>query len=188
MPHLAFAAPREVIDERPSDFVDALSVEPGLTVDMIYFGADNFVGRPIAGYAENRCLLLRAAANALKKAQARLVREAERRGKKYTLLLRDCYRPQKATEDFLGWVQDGQDLKQKEKFYPEIEKSEIVESGYLSAFSAHSRGATVDLTIGERSAGGAIVALDMGSPLDFFGPVSKTNSVEVDAAETETLK
>ena len=176
----AAAAPgREVKAERPADFVDVSSLEPSLQVDMMYFGGDNFVGRPINGYKENRCLLARPAAEALKKAQARLKKAAARLGKEYSLLVRDCYRPHKATEDFLAWSEDPADVKQKEKFYPSITKQEILSEGYLSSFSGHSRGSTLDLTIAEKDEGGGYRALDMGGIVDFFGEVSHPSYTKI---------
>ncbi|RZA08979.1 MAG: peptidase M15 [Proteobacteria bacterium] len=177
----ALAPGQEVREERPAEFVDAAVLEPSLAVDLLYYGADNFVGRPISGYKENRCLLLRSAAESLKKAQARIQRAGKRLGKDYTLLLRDCYRPHKATEDFIAWSEDPADLKQKEKFYPHVEKREILSDGYLSSFSAHSRGATVDVTVAERGPNGTLSPLDMGAILDFFGEVSRSGAKEISA-------
>ena len=51
---------------RPRDFVDAATVVPGLVLDMRYPTANNFVGRPIAGYRAAKCLLTKRTANALK--------------------------------------------------------------------------------------------------------------------------
>ena len=50
---------------RPSTFIDAGTFVPGLVVDMRYSGSHNFVGRPIEGYETPRCLLTRAATDAL---------------------------------------------------------------------------------------------------------------------------
>ncbi len=178
----ALAAPeRRVEKERPADFVDLADVDPTIRVDLIYLTPDNFVGRPIRGYLENRCFLVKPAAEGLKRAQARLQKIALRAKRDYTLLVRDCYRPHKATQDFLAWVDDPTDLKQKQKFYPLLSKSEIVSKGYLSAFSGHSRGSTVDLTIAEPGPNGELQVWDMGQILDFFGEVSHTDSGEIDS-------
>ena len=47
-----------------SDFVDLKELMPNLRSDMRYYGSDNFVGRPIAGYNQPKCLLTKEAANA----------------------------------------------------------------------------------------------------------------------------
>ena len=183
------AAPeRQVKSERPASFVDVTSLEPTLQVEMMYLGADNFVGRPINGYKENRCLLAKPAAEALKRAQARLRKAARREGKDYSLLVRDCYRPHKATEDFLAWSEDPADVKQKEKFYPGLSKPEIISQGYLSTFSGHSRGSTVDLTIAERGNGGAYQPVDMGAIVDFFGEISHPDFDGISAAAKENRR
>jgi zinc D-Ala-D-Ala dipeptidase len=191
---LAWAAPaaaapgREVKAERPSSFVDVTSLEPSIQVEMMYFGSDNFVGRPISGYKENRCLLARPAAEALAKAQGRLRKAARRLSKDYVLSVRDCYRPHKATRDFLAWSEDPADTKQKDKFYPTLTKPEILSEGYLSSFSGHSRGSTVDLTIAERGNGGAYVPVDMGAIVDFFGEISHPDYDEIGKAAKENRR
>ena len=50
-----------------SGFVDAITVVPGLVVDMRYYGSENFVGRRIAGYEAPVCLLTKDAAAGLGK-------------------------------------------------------------------------------------------------------------------------
>ena len=66
-----FGTQAALAQERPSAFVDAATVVPGLIVDMRYAGSHNFVGRPIDGYEAPRCLLTRAAADALAEVAAR---------------------------------------------------------------------------------------------------------------------
>jgi D-alanyl-D-alanine dipeptidase len=157
---------------RPADIVDISTVAPSIVVRMMYSGSDNFVGRPIKGYQENRCWLTKAAAEALARAEERL--ELEGRKEKRTLLLevRDCYRPHKATEDFVDWSRDREDEAQKAKFYPDVAKSDIIRLHYLSSRSAHSRASTVDLTIVEKLPEGGQVELDMGTRVDFLGQES----------------
>ena len=48
--------------ERPADFVDVATIAPTIVIDMRYATADNFVGRPVHGYAARRCFLARPAA------------------------------------------------------------------------------------------------------------------------------
>jgi len=172
---------RDVRAERPADFVDVTSIEPSFRVEMMYFGSDNFVGRPIDGYGANRCFLAKEPAEALKEAQGKVRAAGRRVNKEYSLVLKDCYRPHRATQDFLSWSEDGSDLKQREKFYPGLTKAEILSDGYLSSFSGHSRGSTTDLTIAEKEADGTWKNLDMGGPVDFFGEVSHANFGKISA-------
>lgn len=57
--------------------------------------------------------------------------------------------------------------------------------GYLSTFSGHSRGSTVDLTIAEPGPGGELQLWDMGQILDFFGEISHTDYAEIDSHARE---
>ena len=144
--------------QRPAAFVDAAAIVPGLIVEMRYAGAHNFVGRPIEGYAAPRCLLTRAAAEAL----GAVARELEPRG--LVLKVFDCYRPTRAVADFVHWAHDVKDQKMKAEFYPEVDKRTLFRDGYIASHSGHSRGSTVDLTLANAEGH----ELDMGTPFDFF--------------------
>lgn len=143
--------------------IDARTIEPRLMIDMRYAGSSNFVGRPIAGYDANVCLLTREAATALAKAHAELAAS----GLGFKLF--DCYRPQRAVNDFVAWAADPKDQKHKRQYYPRVDKSELFARGYIARRSGHSRGSTVDLTIVDMR---TRRALDMGAPWDLFDPRS----------------
>ena len=64
---------------------------------------------------------------------------------------------------------DDLDQRMKPFFYPDLEKQELFEKGYIAKRSSHSRGSTVDLTLFDMQTGKEV---DMGSPFDFFGPIS----------------
>jgi D-alanyl-D-alanine dipeptidase len=144
---------------RPSDFVPLADVDPSIAQDMRYFGEHNFLGRPVIGYEAPRCLLAREAAEALKAVQDDL------RSYGLSLKVYDCYRPQRAVDDFVAWARDVRDTKMKKEFYPAVDKSVLFNEGYIAMKSGHSRGATIDLTID---------ALNMGTSFDFFDPLSHT--------------
>jgi D-alanyl-D-alanine dipeptidase len=143
---------------RPEGFVDAAAVVPGLVVEMRYAGADNFVGRPIAGYERPLCLLTRQAAAAL----AQVQQDLATRG--FGLKVFDCYRPARAVAHFVRWAKDMGDTARPD-FYPRVDKRNLFRDGYIAVRSGHSRGSTVDLTL-VRLADGQEV--DMGSPFDLF--------------------
>jgi D-alanyl-D-alanine dipeptidase len=148
---------------RPDMFVDVAGVVPGLIVEARYATAHNFVGVPIDGYDKPICYLTRPAAEAL----ARVASDLEARG----LLLKvyDCYRPTRAVAHFVRWARNLGDTRMKAEFYPHVEKNTLFRDGYIASRSGHSRGSTVDLTLVRRGDG---VALDMGTPFDFFSPRS----------------
>ncbi|MCI4065930.1 M15 family metallopeptidase [Micromonospora sp. R77] len=125
----------------PADFVVLTDVDPRIRADIRYATAHNFVGRPVAGYTEPLCLLTRAAAEALRRVQSAAL--AEGRG----LKVYDCYRPQRAVDDFVAWGRQPDQQQMKAEFYPDVAKSRLFADGYLGAPTAHSRGSTVDLTL-----------------------------------------
>jgi D-alanyl-D-alanine dipeptidase len=175
--------------ERPADIIDAQTVIPDLALDMRYLTASNFIGRPIAGYHAARCYLTKRAAEALKKVQDEL------RAQGLGLKVYDCYRPQRAVNDFVRWGRDLSDGKMKAEYYPEVAKRSLFRAGYISSRSGHSRASTVDLTIvplngppqppldaaallrsceapkAERSPDNSV---DMGTAFDCFSPKSHT--------------
>ncbi|MCP3759841.1 M15 family metallopeptidase [Streptomyces sp. TBY4] len=156
-------------------FVVVAEVDGSLGQDMRYATERNFTGAVVEGYEEPVCLLARDAAEALRRAQ----REVLRRG--YSLLVYDCYRPQRAVDRFVRWARDGADQRTKAEFYPEVEKGRLIPEGYIAERSGHSRGSTVDVTLTELGRG----PLDMGTPFDFFDPLAHTDSPRVTGAARE---
>ena len=140
----------------PAGFVYLGDIDPTILQDMRYAGSHNFIGRPIAGYESAECVLTEKAARALAKVQLQLA------AKRLSLIVWDCYRPTRATAEFIRWTKDPHDTKMKAEFYPRIDKSQIFELGYLSTRSAHSRGSTVDLGIAP-----------MGAKVPKFDPSAK---------------
>jgi len=125
----------------PKDFVALRAVDPTILQEMRYFTPHNFVGERIDGYEQPICILTRPAAEALHKAQLKLLRRG------YTLKVYDCYRPQRAVNHFVRWAEDLDDQAMKSEFYPNVDKTRLFEDGYIAEKSGHSRGSTMDLTI-----------------------------------------
>ncbi len=155
----------------PSLLVNAQERTPSLLADIRYAGSNNFIGRPVAGYEAPLCLLSEAASVALSRAQER----AQSRG--LSLLMYDCYRPQRAVDDFVDWVSDTAPEPTKIAYYPSLDRSSLIELGYIASKSGHSRASTVDLTLVDSATG---QPLNMGTPWDFFDPMSHTESDEID--------
>lgn len=153
---------RAAAEDRPAAFVDAATVVPGLVTEMRYAGTHNFIGRHIDGYAGPHCLLTKPAAAAL----AEVARDLAPRG--FAIKAFDCYRPARAVANFVRWARDLNDTAGKAEFYPHVDKSTLFRDGYISSRSGHSRGSTIDLTLVRAGDG----ELDMGTPFDFFSPLS----------------
>ncbi|MGC5022545.1 M15 family metallopeptidase [Micromonospora sp. DT47] len=184
----------------PADVVLLAEVDPSIAVDIRYATAHNFVGRPVDGYPEPLCLLTRPAAEALRRVQD----AARAQGR--SLRVYDCYRPQRAVDDFVRWGKDPAEQRMKAEFYPRVAKSRLFDDGYLGAPTAHSRGSTVDLTLeplpappratyapgqplaactapaGQRFADGGV---DMGSGFDCFDPLAHTGDPRVTGVARE---
>ena len=126
---------------------------------MRYFGDDNFLGRPVAGYDAPACWLTREAANALASVQRQLATAG------LGVKIFDCYRPARAVADFVAWARDPADQKRKAINYPNVDKSRLFELGYIAERSGHSRGSTVDLTLIDLA---TKTELDMGGVYDLF--------------------
>lgn len=178
---LALLAAPAMAQGLPPGFVHLSAVAPSIRQDIRYAGSRNFIGRPVAGYEAAECILTEPAARALARAQA----EIAARG--LTLIVWDCYRPQRAVADLMAWTRDLSDTRMQAVFYPQVDKRDIVRLGYLSPRSTHSRGSTVDLGLarpGARIGGGSGActapsgqriddgALDFGTAYDCFDPRS----------------
>lgn len=126
--------------ELPKGFVKLRNVDDTILQDMRYFGMRNFVGRPIAGYEARDCVLTKEAAEALSEAQT------DFRDLGYAIIVFDCYRPQRAVDDFVAWAAN-EDQTTKPAYYQNVPKGELFARGYIAEKSGHSRGSTVDLAL-----------------------------------------
>lgn len=138
VPLLLLTSPARAAD---APLVDVTSVSPAIQVDMRYRSSFNFLGKPVNGYEAGKCLLTREAAAALAEAQEYI------RPFGLTLLVLDCYRPQRAVSEFVDWVKRLGDETMKAHFFPDEEKRGLIRRGYIDGHSGHSRGSTVDLTL-----------------------------------------
>jgi zinc D-Ala-D-Ala dipeptidase len=145
-------------DALPDGFVYLRHVVPSIHQDIRYFGRHNFIGRRIAGYLAPECILTTKAANTLAEVQAELAPS------NLSLVVYDCYRPQRAVDEFLAWGRDPTDQTTKAEFYPRVDKADFVKLGYVSDKSGHTRGSTVDL---------AIVPLPKVAPAPYLGDTAK---------------
>ena len=154
----------------PSGFVLLSEHVPGIIQEIRYFSTYNFVGDRIDGYEEPVALLTREAARALKLVAG----EVNAQG--YRLKIYDAYRPASAVRHFILWGIEDMDLRMKLYFYPDLEKQELFDKGYIAKQSSHSRGSTVDLTLLDMRTG---KELDMGGPFDLFSEISHPDSKNV---------
>lgn len=157
------------------DFVFIDEFVPGIRWDAKYATWDNFTGKPVDGYLANRIVGTRALCDALAQAQ----QQAESLG--FGLLLWDGYRPQRAVDCFLRWSREPEDGRTKQRHYPNIERAEMIEKGYVAARSGHSRGSTVDLTLYHLETGELAC---MGGGHDFMDPISHHGAAGITRGET----
>ena len=146
-----------------SDFVLLSDVVPDAIQEIRYYSTYNFVGDRIAGYEEPVALLTKEAAVALKGVSDELVQKG------YRLKIFDAYRPQMAVTNFMNWALDVNDVRMKQYFYPELDKSVLFPQGYIAEHSGHSRGSTLDLTLFDMRTEKEV---DMGGTFDYFGELS----------------
>ena len=146
-----------------SGFVSVSDVIPDALLDVRYYTTYNFVGERIDGYEQPVVLMTKEAAASL----ALVNRDMRAQGLR--LVIYDAYRPQRAVDHFVRWAEDVSDTRMKAIFYPEVDKADLFERGFIAKRSGHSRGSTVDLTLLDEKSG---MLLDMGGPFDFFGELS----------------
>lgn len=128
-------------EKKPDTFVDITEVIPDVVLEIRYYGEHNFLGTRVDGYLAPKCILTRAAAQALAGVQNDL------RPFSLSLKIYDCFRPQRAVDHFVRWAKDVDDTKTKQEFYPAVDKRNLFRDGFIASRSGHSRGSTVDLTI-----------------------------------------
>ena len=138
----------------PSGFVVLAEHVPSIVQEIRYYSTYNFIGDRIDCYEEPAALCTQEAARALKTA----ANELNVLG--YRIKIFDAYRPAGAVR---------QDIRMKPYFYPDLNKTELFEKGYIASKSSHSRGSTVDVTLLDMKTGKEV---DMGGPFDFFSELS----------------
>lgn len=161
-------------DALPAGFVRLAEVDASIRQDMRYAGADNFVGRRLAGYEAPACILTDKAAKALARVQQAVAADG------FTLVVFDCYRPERAVADMVRWSKAGGPA--DPRWFPAVRRESLVPAGYVGARSAHSRGSTVDLAMVKAGSGGAdpgcgAAAAEMaefGTGFDCFDRKSRT--------------
>lgn len=151
----------------------------GIRWDAKYATWDNFTGKPVEGYEVNRIVGTQSLALALREAQSRAAALG------YGLLLWDGYRPKSAVDYFLRWAKQPEDNLTKEKYYPNIERAEMVAKGYVASQSSHSRGSTIDLTLYRLDTG---TLVSMGSSFDFMDERSYHTAKGITSAEAQNRK
>lgn len=164
-PYDPFTTP-VVYEKLPDEFCYVDTIAPEVKVELKYSGSDNFVGRPIAGYAGRRAVLRRDTAQAIKRAADRLAAQG------LGLLIWDAYRPACAMDDFRKWSRND-DERMKARFYPNISKQGIYDGKYIGDISEHSWGIAVDITLIDLKSG---QELDMGGHHDLLDVSSHTES------------
>jgi zinc D-Ala-D-Ala dipeptidase len=178
----------------PVEFIYLRDVDPTIIQDIRYATTNNFTGRRLAGYEAGECILKRDAAAAL----GRVQQDLKPRG--LSLKVLDCYRPQRASRAMLAWANDGAETAAQKRYYPRLNKRDLFRLGYIAAYSGHSTGAVVDLTLVELAADNRAVfdpdkvyadctapadrrapaaSVDMGTGFDCFDTASHTASASI---------
>jgi zinc D-Ala-D-Ala dipeptidase len=158
------------------DFAFLDEFVPGVRWDAKYATADNFTGEPVDGYLVDRIVGTKALCAALGDAREKAATTG------FGLLVWDGYRPRRAVDRFLAWSRQPEDGRTKPRHYPNIDRAEMVDEGYVAVRSGHSRGSTVDLTLYHLATGGLA---PMGGDHDLMDPVSHHGAQSVTKVEAE---
>ena len=151
----------DTISTDKSGFDKIYNVIDDAVFDLRYYSPYNFTGHKIRGYKAPVAYMTKEALQALAVAAADLRKQG------YRILVWDSYRPQKAVDHFVEWINDPNDAGNK-SFYPTLQKSDLIAGDYIMPKSGHTRGSTIDLTIIKQD--GSFV--DMGGTFDLFSEIS----------------
>lgn len=174
-------------------FVYLSDVDDSIIQDIRYYTSHNFLSRRVEGYNAPVCVLSVDAAANLSLVQHDAVAAG------YSLKVYDCYRPQRAVDEFVSWSHNEMDKYSKDEFYPTLEKSDLFPD-YIATKSGHSRGSTIDVTLVALPAqeqatylpGQPLVActeaaglrfqdnsIDMGTGFDCLDPLANTENNKI---------
>ena len=157
-------------------FVSVGEYIPDVILEIRYYSTYNFAGERIDGYEAPVALLTLEAARALKAVSE----DVRQQG--YRLKIYDTYRPQQAVDHFAAWAADLDATAMKPYFYPEVDKEDLFDAGYIAYHSGHSRGSTVDLTLFDMETG---KEADMGGTFDWFGVRSHSDFSDLTLEQQE---
>ena len=147
-----------------SDFVIITEEIPEILTELRYYTSYNFIGKKINGYEEPVAIIKKEVIKYLKNVSDYFKNDG------YLIKIWDSYRPQKAVDQFNNWLNNS-DEEMKLYFYPNIPKSKLINT-YISKFSNHSKGYSIDLTLVNLTTGKEI---DFGTGYDYFNEMSETN-------------
>ena len=163
----------------PDDFGYIADEIPDIKLEIRYATKENFIGRVVNGYSSPKVVLTKKALSAIKKAQTEFMQLG------YGIKVFDAYRPQRAVDDFMQWIKAEKDTVMKHKYYPQLDKKNLVPQGYIAEKSGHSRGSTIDLSLvyldGEKKG----QEVDMGGEWDYFGKRSNYDYPEISPKQKE---
>src|SRR3979409_676567 len=107
----------------PGGFVFLRDIDPSILQDIRYAGSNNFVGRPLVGYAAAECVVKRDVGLVLKRIQQQLAPQ------KLSLKMLDCYRPARAVHDMVVWAQNGTETPSERRYNPAFSKADLFRLG-----------------------------------------------------------
>ena len=136
-----FGASEAAAQALPGGFVYLRDVDPTIIQDIRYATANNFVGKPLAGYEAGECVVKREVGLRLKNIQQELAKQ------KLSLKMFDCYRPARAVADMVRWSRNGKETAAERRYNPAFAKADLFRLGYIAAYSGHSTGAALDLSL-----------------------------------------
>ena len=110
----------------PEGFIKLNDIDSTIIVDLKYNTKSNFTGKIVRGYKSNTAILSNEASNALINAQ----NDFKKLG--YSLILFDAYRPQSAVDFFFEWSKDLNDTINKNSYYPNINKPQLLSLIHIS--------------------------------------------------------
>lgn len=163
----------------PESFEYITKEIPEIHLDIRYATKNNFMGRVVKGYASPKVVLTKKALIALKSA------EADFKHIGLGIKVFDAYRPQRAVDDFMVWIKVENDTLMKQRYYPDLDKKDLVPQGYIAEKSGHSRGSTIDISLIYLKGDKAGKDLDMGGRWDFFGKRSNYDFPEINQKQKE---
>jgi zinc D-Ala-D-Ala dipeptidase len=149
----------------PGGFVYLRDIDPTIIQDIRYATSNNFVGKPLAGYEAGECVVKRDVALRLKIVQQELAKQ------KLSLKMFDCYRPARASMDMVRWSRDGRETASQRRYNPAFRKADLFRLGYIAAYSGHSTGAALDLTLVDLTADNPATVDPAKSYADCTAPV-----------------
>lgn len=177
-------------------FVNLTQIDPSIVINIKYASKYNILGKVVDGLEQNKAVITREAANALREVQQDLAMKG------FAIVVYSAYIPMKSYNKLIE-LEQNQNNDSKNLYYPFLTNEELSKAGYLKEKMDLNRGGSIEVSIiplsGKLKSSPSVLkksyknnkiitylddgTIDMGTSYDFFDELSSPNNDQIGIEE-----